>query len=75
MTTYTLDELARLLNNSHHFRVNRQILVSKKACRTYKSVEFGKIELELDPASKIPVIVSQKRASEFRKWISAGATV
>ena len=71
VTSYTLDELAKMLNTTHHFRVNRQILVSKKACKTYKSVEFGKIELELDPASKVPVIVSQKRAKDFRKWISS----
>lgn len=72
VTTYTLDELTKMLSQTHHFRVNRQILISKKACKAYKSIEFGKIELELDPASKIPVIVSQKRAKDFRKWISAG---
>lgn len=73
VTTYTLDELTKMLSQTHHFRVNRQILINKKACKAYKSIEFGKIELELDPASKIPVIVSQKRAKDFRKWISAGA--
>jgi DNA-binding LytR/AlgR family response regulator len=73
VTTYTLDELTKMLSQTHHFRVNRQILINKKACKTYKSIEFGKIELELDPASKIPVIVSQKRAKDFRKWISTGA--
>jgi hypothetical protein len=71
VTTYTLDELAKMLNNTSHFRVNRQILVSKKACKSYKRLEFGKIEVELNPASKIPVVVSQKRAKDFRKWISS----
>ena len=71
VTTYTLDELTKMLSSKNHFRVNRQILVSKKSCKTYKSVENGKIELELEPAFKIPVIVSQKRAKDFRKWISA----
>lgn len=75
VTTYTLDELAKMLNHTHHFRVNRQILVSKKACKTYKSLEFGKIEVELDPAPKTPVIVSQKRAKDFRKWISTDVPV
>jgi DNA-binding LytR/AlgR family response regulator len=72
VTTYTLDELTQMLSKAHHFRVNRQILVSKRACKTYKSVEFGKIEVELDPSFKLPVIVSQKRAKDFRKWVSAG---
>jgi DNA-binding LytR/AlgR family response regulator len=74
VTTYTLDELTKMLSKTHHFRVNRQILINKKACKAYKSIAFGKIELELDPASRIPVIVSQKRAKDFRKWISGGAS-
>lgn len=70
VTTYTLDELTKMLSSISHFRVNRQILVSKKSCKTYKSVENGKIELELEPTFKVPVIVSQKRAKDFRKWVS-----
>ena len=75
VTTYTLDELTKMLSSKNNFRVNRQILVSKKACKTYKSVENGKIELELNPAFKLPVIVSQKRAKDFRKWISSAGSI
>jgi len=70
VTNYTLDELARLLDEHNFFRVNRQTLISRKSCSAYRSVENGKIELEIIPTLKNPVIVSQKRASEFRKWIS-----
>jgi DNA-binding LytR/AlgR family response regulator len=70
VTTYSLDELTKMLNADQHFRVNRQMLISKKACKAYKSIEFGKIEVDVSPAFKDPVIVSQKRAKEFRKWIS-----
>ena len=75
VTTYTLDELTKILNKTQHFRVNRQILISKKACKAYKSLEFGKIEVELNLASKMPIVVSQKRAKDFRKWISGDLAV
>jgi len=45
--------------------------VSRKSCSAYKSIENGKIELDLVPTYKSAVIVSQKRAHAFRKWVSA----
>jgi len=73
VTSYTLDETARMLDEINFFRVNRQILVGRKSCAAYKSVENGKIELDLKPSFREPVIVSQKRAKEFRRWISIRA--
>jgi uncharacterized protein YacL len=71
VTSYTLDEVTRILGEFLFFRVNRQFLVSRKSCTAYKSIENGKIELDLIPPFKTPVIVSQKRARDFRKWVSA----
>jgi DNA-binding LytR/AlgR family response regulator len=71
LTTYTLDEISRMLDENWFFRVNRQILISRISCSAYKSIEHGKVELDLHPPFRKPVIVSQKRAREFRKWISA----
>lgn len=70
VTTYTLDEVYRVLNGSSFFRANRQVLVSKKSCVAYQSIENGKIELDLNPGFKSPVVVSQKRARDFRKWVA-----
>ena len=70
VTTYTLEEVEQMLDKDSFFRANRQILVSRKACQGYKSIENGKIELDLNPGLKSSVIVGQKRASEFRKWIA-----
>jgi DNA-binding LytR/AlgR family response regulator len=69
MTSYTLEELARMLDESVFFRANRQTLLNRKSCQSYKSIENGKIELDIHPPLKNAVIVSQKRASEFRKWV------
>ena len=70
VTSYTLDELTKILDEDNFFRVNRQTLISRKSCAAYESIENGKIRLDTNPAFKSPVIVSQKRASEFRKWVS-----
>jgi len=70
ITTYTLDEVARILGDIYFFRVNRQILINRNSCTAYRSVENGKIEIDLNPSFKQPVIVSQKRARDFRKWVS-----
>lgn len=71
VTNYSLEEIVQALDKNYFFRANRQILVSKKSCKGYKSIENGKIELDLNLLLKHAVIVSQKRASEFRKWIAS----
>ncbi|MCU0447327.1 MAG: LytTR family transcriptional regulator [Microscillaceae bacterium] len=66
----TLDELAQKLNEEVFFRVNRQIIVNRKACKYYTQIEFGKINLILVPTYEKEVIISQKRANEFKEWLS-----
>jgi len=73
VTTYTLDELTKMLDPESFFRVNRQIIVSRNACKAYENIENGKISIDLSIDVKNPVIVSQKRAKAFRNWISAMA--
>jgi hypothetical protein len=73
ITSYTLEQIVQILHKNYFFRANRQMIVSRKSCKGYKSIENGKIELDLTVSLKEPVIVSQKRASEFRRWI--GTTV
>ena len=72
VTTYTLDEVSRTLDGCPFFRANRQVLISRKSCVAYQSIENGKIEVDLDPGFKSPVVVSQKRARDFRKWVADG---
>jgi len=73
VTTYTLDELTKMLDPDSFFRVNRQIIISRNACRAYENIENGKISIDLSVDVRAPVIVSQKRAKAFRNWISAVA--
>jgi DNA-binding LytR/AlgR family response regulator len=73
VTTYTLDELTKMMDPDSFFRANRQIIVSRNACKAYENIENGKISIDLSVDVKSPVIVSQKRAKAFRNWISAMA--
>lgn len=70
VTTYTLDELTKLLDRILFFRANRQVIISRKSCKAYANIENGKISVELLIQHKEPIVVSQKRAKDFRKWIS-----
>jgi len=65
----SLDELQQLLPDRQFFRVNRQTLVNFAACEHFRQSQFGKIELIVSPATKEPIIVSQKRARQFKEWI------
>ena len=71
VTTYTLDELTKIMDADSFFRVNRQIIVSRNACKAYQNIENGKISIDLSVDIKTRVIVSQKRAKAFRNWITA----
>lgn len=69
VTTYALDDLVQLLDEDLFFRANRQMIIQRAACKSYNSLEYGKIAVELEPPFKEPVLVSQKRAKAFRDWI------
>ena len=68
LMTENLDAVERKLPETDFFRVNRQVILNRKACQSYKSVKNGKIEVEIS-ADEDPVVVSQKRAADFRSWI------
>ena len=69
MMSYSLEELMSLLEEKDFFRANRQIIISIKSMLSFSNEENGKISLELSPKYKGDAIVSQKKASEFRKWL------
>jgi hypothetical protein len=64
-----LEELSSKLNPGQFFRINRKFLAHIQACKAYKAIENGKLELSLHPPVPEAVIVSQKKAASFRDWI------
>lgn len=67
---YTLDELQSLLDEDFFFRANRQVIISRKSCRSFVSEPNGKLLIESVPSMDEPVVVSQLKAVEFKKWIA-----
>ncbi len=67
--TYALDELQSRLDAQVFFRANRQLIVHWKACRSFSPLEYGKLDLHLQPEHKEAVIISQKKAPAFRTWL------
>jgi hypothetical protein len=65
----TLEELEQLLNPEIFFRANRQSVINFTALNSFMSIENGKLKVILKPQSSKPIIVSQKRAPDFRIWI------
>ncbi|WP_373523548.1 LytR/AlgR family response regulator transcription factor [Aquiflexum sp.] len=68
MINHTLDEMQHKLPATEFFRANRQIIINISACSHYETIEFGKLRLEIKPDFDRAVIVSQKRARDFKKW-------
>lgn len=65
----SIDAIQEQLSPVKFFRANRQMLVNIDACEHFENIEHQKIQLQLRPKHNQPVIISQKRAKEFRDWI------
>lgn len=69
LVNQTLEELETLLPEASFFRANRQAIIHFKACKFFQSIENGKLKLILD-LNEEPLIISQKRAPAFKKWLA-----
>ena len=45
--------------DDHHFR----------ACQYYLALDYGKLEVFLQPPAEEPVVISQKRGPVFKEWM------
>ena len=69
LITEPLDLVQEKLNDKKFFRANRQVIVNFTACKHFEPLEFGKLELIVNPPTKEQIIISQKRAKAFKDWI------
>ena len=65
----TLDQAEQALDRHYFFRANRQFIVAFNACDRFEIIENDKLELLVIPQFKDRIIISQKKAPDFRKWI------
>ncbi|MCX2429895.1 LytTR family DNA-binding domain-containing protein [Pedobacter sp. GR22-10] len=64
-----LDEVQQQLPNDKFFRANRQLIVHRQALKGFDLLAYGKLEANLAPAFKGEVVISQKRARDFKLWL------
>ncbi|SHJ61735.1 two component transcriptional regulator, LytTR family [Hymenobacter daecheongensis DSM 21074] len=66
---YTLEQLEKLLDPQHFFRLNRQLLTHLQAVQRLHPHFNGKLKLDLQPAPSEEVLVSREKAGAFKSWL------
>jgi|GEM_PF-4950582 len=66
---YTLEQLEQSLDPHTFFRANRQFIISQKAVKKFDQAEHRKLDVYLESTLSSPVVVSQKKAVAFKKWM------
>lgn len=65
-----LQQIMEQLDPERFFRVNRQNIVQLSACFSYQPAEYGKMRLRLIPPFQQELLISQKTAPAFRRWMA-----
>lgn len=68
MLDKSLQQLEVELDLGEFYRANRALITSWKAVASYKSLDKGKLGLDLEPAFDEKVVISQEKASDFKNW-------
>lgn len=66
---YSLEKLASLLNPRDFFRISRQFIVSFTSIQNVHTYIKGKLKLDLNPKSKLEVLVTGDRMTDFKEWL------
>lgn len=60
-------------SNAHFFKANRQFIISKDILGSYRSADYGKVEISLKEIELVDlpntITISRDKASLFRAWI------
>lgn len=64
----SLESLERKLPAAF-FRVNRQCIVNFRAVQSFVTEKSGRLVLDVAPETDAPMVVSQRKAPEFRAWL------
>lgn len=69
LVEYTLDQLEKILDPNHFFRLNRQFIAHISSIDTIHNYFNGKLKLFLKDKSKEEVIISREKAPLFKEWL------
>jgi DNA-binding LytR/AlgR family response regulator len=66
---FSLDKLTSMLNPKDFFRISRQFLVGFHSIQNVHTYIKGKLKLDLLPKTKLEVMVSGDRMTDFKEWL------
>ncbi|AEI51162.1 LytR/AlgR family response regulator transcription factor [Runella slithyformis] len=69
LVDYTLEELEKLLDTAHFFRLNRQYIAALSAVKNIHTYFNGKLKLELHPEPMQEILISREKAPAFKEWV------
>lgn len=71
----SLAKLSNELSSSDFFRLNRQVIISKKIITGYSRLDYQKLEVLVDDVfhSDLNLVVSKYNAPNFKKWLTNSA--
>jgi DNA-binding LytR/AlgR family response regulator len=69
LVDYTLEELDKLLDPAHFFRLNRQYIAALPAIQKIHTYFNGKLKLELTPDPDQEVLISREKSQSFKDWL------
>jgi DNA-binding LytR/AlgR family response regulator/predicted negative regulator of RcsB-dependent stress response len=69
LVDYRLEELEKLLDPAHFFRLNRQYIAALPAVQKIHTYFNGKLKLELFPEPSHEILISREKAPSFKEWI------
>ena len=64
-----LEYIDSVCNPAYFFRINRKMLINKKAIKSFETLESRKVALRLTICIPQAVIVSRLKVSRFKKWL------
>ncbi|TDB62276.1 LytR/AlgR family response regulator transcription factor [Arundinibacter roseus] len=69
LVDYTMEELEKMLNPVHFFRLNRQVIAALPSVRKIHKYFNGKLKLDLSPVPAQEIIISRDKATRFKEWV------
>lgn len=66
---HTLEELERLLDPRHYFRISRSMTLRLNSIQKITPHFNGRLKLDVQPAAGEEVFVSRERSGEFKVWL------
>lgn len=72
LTNFSLSELTEELSSSMFFRLNRQVIVSRKIVKGYSRLDYQKLAVMIDGNSPLDInlVISKYNAPTFKKWLT-----